>query len=58
MEVNSGVIFTQPDMLDHERINEPDFPLKIGMAIILLDFRVQQSPKTRLYTPVEAVLTL
>ena len=46
---NLGVIFTQPDMLDHSRIHEDDFPLKIGMAMILLEFRVQQSPKTRLY---------
>jgi len=37
-------------MLDPSRIGEPDFPLKIGMALILMDFRVQQSPKTRLYS--------
>jgi hypothetical protein len=44
-----GVVFTQPDMFDHRRIGDEDFPLKAGHSIILLEFRVQQSPKTRVY---------
>jgi len=49
-----GYIFTQPDMLDPDRINAEDFELKTGSAIILLEYRVQQSPKTQMY----ALLTL
>src|ERR1700731_1312701 len=44
-----GYIFTQPDMLDPDRINAEDFELKTGSAIILLEYRVQQSPKTQMY---------
>ena len=42
-----GLIFLQPDMLHPDRIDEPDFEVKPGCALILLEFRVQQSPKTR-----------
>jgi hypothetical protein len=41
-------------MLDPDRINAEDFELKTGSAIILLEYRVQQSPKTQMY----ALLTL
>jgi hypothetical protein len=44
-----GVVFTQPDMLLPSRIHEQDFELKVGSALILLEYRVQQSPKTQLY---------
>ena len=43
--------FIQPDMVDVERVKEPDFALKIGYSIILLEFRVQESPKTHMYLP-------
>ena len=46
-----GIIFIQPDMLQSSRIREPDFELKVGYAVILLEFRIQQSPKTHLYFP-------
>ena len=39
----------QPDMLQSSRIHEPDFELKVGYAVILLEFRIQQSPQTHLY---------
>ena len=45
-----GIIFMQPDMLESSRIREPDFELKVGYAVILLEFRIQQSPKTHLYS--------
>jgi len=44
-----GILFLQPDMLDSNRVSEPDFEASVGSAIILLEYRVQQSPKTRLY---------
>jgi len=43
-----GMAFIQPDMVNIERINEPDFALQIGYSIILLEFRVQESPKTHM----------
>jgi len=46
-----GMAFIQPDMVNIERIKEPDFALQIGYSIILLEFRVQESPKTHMYTP-------
>jgi hypothetical protein len=45
-----GIIFIQPDMLQSSRICLPDFELKVGYAVILLEYRIQQSPKTHLYT--------
>lgn len=41
-------MFVQPDMLQSARIREPDFELKVGYAVILLEFRVQQSPNNRM----------
>ena len=41
-------MFLQPDMLDSSRIEEPEFEVRVGCAVILLEYRVQQSPKTRL----------
>ena len=49
MVLRIGYIFTQPDMFDLERIQEEDFEIKIGSAIILFEYRVQQSPKTQMY---------
>ena len=46
-----GVVFTQPDMLLLSRIQEEDFEVKVGSALILLEYRVQQSPKTQLQAP-------
>jgi hypothetical protein len=43
-----GVVFTQPDMLLPSRIQEEDFEVKVGSALVLLEYRVQQSPKTQL----------
>lgn len=49
--LNLGIMFLQPDMLDSSRASEPDFEVSVGCAVILLEYRVQQSPKTRLYAP-------
>ena len=40
------MVFIQPDMLQSSRIHEPDFELKVGHAVILIEYRVQQSPKS------------
>jgi hypothetical protein len=52
-----GVVFTQPDMLLISRIQEEDFEVKVGSALILLQYRVQQSPKTQLQAPQTYLLT-
>jgi hypothetical protein len=52
-----GYIFTQPDMLDPGRITEEDFQIKPGSAIILLEYRVQQSPKTQMCPSVPVPFT-
>ena len=49
MILRIGYVFAQPDMFDPERIKEEDFEIKIGSAIILFEYRVQQSPKTQMY---------
>lgn len=48
--------FLQPDMVDIERIPEEDFPLKVGYTMILLEFRVQESPKTHMCIPPQAYI--
>ena len=50
MILRIGYVFAQPDMFDPERIKEEDFEIKIGSAIILFEYRVQQSPKTQMYS--------
>jgi hypothetical protein len=44
-----GIVFLQPDVLDPSRVKEEDFGIKVGYVVILLEFRVQQSPKTHMY---------
>ena len=44
------MLFIQPDMVDLDRLEEPDFALKLGCSIILLEFRVQESPKNHSYS--------
>jgi hypothetical protein len=44
------MVFLQPDMVDLDRLQEPDFALKLGCSIILLEFRVQEAPKNHTYS--------
>ena len=44
-------------MLQAGRVKEPDFEVRIGYVVILLQFRVQQSPKTHLYSSPQVDLT-
>lgn len=44
------MVFIQPDMVALDRVEEPDFALKLGYSIILLEFRVQESPKNHSYS--------
>jgi hypothetical protein len=44
-----GILFMQPDMLDPSRIRDDDFVVKVGYTLVLLEYRVQQSPQTHLY---------
>src|SRR5579859_7885901 len=51
MGQSRGMLFMQPDMLQPSRTGDEDFEIKVGTTLILLEFRVQQSPQTQMYPP-------
>jgi hypothetical protein len=49
LTVRLGAIVLQPDMADPSKVNEEGFGLKIGYAVILLAFRLQQTNEKKKY---------